>query len=152
MIGRRLRDEDLIRTEDGTPEHLNMYADDVCGAGAIARAVKDLLGGGRASFAICEREPPHVVPLVKEVINWAPMPGRACIRWCGEGGNPDGAGSQTLHGCGSVYTKGNVADLDPLRVCAVMSATLFKRGRWIFRLAETTDGEPTKIAKGGDDD
>ena len=136
-MGRTLTNEQCIKNDVGTPDGLNMYADDVCGAGAIVRGVGDLLAGQVVSFAVCKRDPGHAVPEIMNIVTVAAMPDRACVRYCGEGGRPDGAGSSTVHGCGSVYAKGTVADLDPLRIVAALSFNLTCKGKWIFRLAAT---------------
>lgn len=134
-----LHENEVARTENGTPESLNMYALDVCGPGAVVRAVRDLRAGRPAAFAVCVRDPDGsgAAPLVVEVVRVVPMPGRACLRLAGEGGRPDGPGSSTVHGCGSIYDQGSAASLDPVTVAAYMSALLARRGDWFFLLKST---------------
>jgi len=132
---------DVISSETGTPDHLRQYAADVCGASAITRAVNDLFAGHWVEFARCERKPEGsgAEPRIVEIIRWQVLPGASVVRYCGEGGNPDGAGSHTLHECGSVYDRGSIADLNAVTVAAAMGLAL--GGQWFFRLNGPTETE-----------
>jgi len=131
----KLTNEMCFETQNGTPDDLAMYADDVTGTGAIAQAVKDLLAGKTVTFASCTRDG-AAPPMINDIITFAPMPGSACVRICGERDKPDSASSSTLHGCGSIYAKGTIADLDPIRIAASMTYALFSAGKRVFRLKD----------------
>lgn len=135
---KKLLEHEVAKTETGTPEHLNMYAEDVHGPGAIVRAVRELRAGRSVAFAICTRFPEGSgsPPMVKKTIRFAPMPGSACVRYAGEGRRPDGAGSSTVHGCGSIYDKGSTADLNPVVMAAYLSAVVSSQSYWYFLLAD----------------
>lgn len=135
---RPLKDTEVARTKTGTPEELNMYADDVCGAGSVVRAVEELCAGRPVAWAVCERPPEDSGSrtMVRDVVRLAPMPGRACVRFVGTDGRPDGAHSSTVHGCGSMDVRGSVRDLDPVNMAARIAAMLARSGGWFFLLAE----------------
>ena len=133
-----LTNTEVIETKNGTPAHLSMYAADVHGPGAVVRAVHELIAGEVASvaFAVCDRLPEGSgsEPEIKKIIRWARMPGAACVRYCGEDGKPDSAGSHTLIGCGNVDIVGTISDLDAMQVVAAMVNELAQRSYWYYRL------------------
>ena len=132
----RLNKQHVVLSETGTPAPLNIYAADVCGPGAVVRAVRELRAGLPAAFAVCDRLPEGSGnwPTVREIIRFAPMPGAACIRYAGEDGKPDSIGSSTVYGCGSLDILGEAADLDPVTVAAHLAAVLASKTHWYFLL------------------
>ena len=136
MNGKLLLETDVAKTETGTPDLLNMYAGDIKGPGAIVRAGRELRAGRGVAFAVTDRLPAGSAakPVIREVVRFVPMPGRASIRYAGEGGAPYSPGSSTVYGCGSVDTRGAVRDLDPVTVAACLSHVLARKTAWYFLL------------------
>jgi hypothetical protein len=65
--GDSLTNANVFQTRTGTPPHLNLYAFDVCGVGAVVHGIKDALDGTKVVFAAATRidcEPPIVVKTV----------------------------------------------------------------------------------------
>ena len=135
-MGTILNKYDVAKTNTGTPEHLNMYAYDVCGAGSVVRGIEELREGKNVSFAICDRLPEGSGnwPTVREIITFCPVPKRACIRFAGEDGQPMSGGSSTVHGLGSVDFKGDVKDLNPVVMAAHLTEVLAHKTSWYFLL------------------
>jgi hypothetical protein len=127
---------DCIKTLTGTPEQYAMYAYDIQGPGAVVRAVNDIRAGLTVRFAVCTRlDGSGDIPEIKETLVFSGAPGFACLRFCGENDNPMGPGSHTVHGCGTLDNRGDVADLDPLEMVANITQVLARKSDWYFRLA-----------------
>ena len=121
-----------IKTATGTPEDRSMYAYDVVGAGAVARAAHDVVTDDEnVRFAVCERDDSGP-PQIKTTVEWAQSSDGNSVRYCTEG-NPEGAGSHML--CEAWPENGGYRDLDVADVAAHMMSALSKMGgSWIFRL------------------
>jgi hypothetical protein len=91
-----------------------------CGPIGMAMAAEDLIRGQKVLFAICK--PGSLEWTVEEIIRMAVPDGRRVVRYLGEGG-PMGAGSHTVHGSGSIDTKGEYTldDLPLITACVCMA-------------------------------
>ena len=128
---KNLTREMVAESNTGTPEHLSMYAYDVTGPAAIAIAAKMcVLHGRTVRVAACVKDGGEP-PVIKEIFEWATVPGYKVVRYCFEG-NPNGAESHTLHG--SVDEKGDPTEMDVVEVAAKMTWVLACSGNCAFRL------------------
>jgi len=129
----KLTKDMVAKTTSGTPDHLAMYANDVTGPSAVAIAAKMcVLHGRKVRLAACNKkggEDPEVV----EIFEFGTVPNRKCVRYCGENGNPLGAGSHTLYG--DAEEQGDCDAIDVVEVATKMAWAVAKSGNSVFRLA-----------------
>ena len=104
-----------------------------CGPLGMVLAAQDLIDGDTVCFALCE--PDRLGWEIKEIIRMAVPDGLRVVRHLGEGG-PMGAGSHTVHGSGSVDTKGeyDYDDLPLLTACVCMA--VIRTGHMAIRVKE----------------
>jgi len=114
---------------DGT----SIFGPDRCGGEAIALAVTDcLLSPGRVAVLSLGQHPKDG-GAVKRWFRFGVgvVDGVPCLRWCGEGGNPNGAGSS------SVVASWNPDPLQPARLATKVAwnvaAAMDAEARWVFR-------------------
>ena len=121
----------VAKTLTKVPENIAMYACDVSGPEAIAIAAKMcVLHGRNVRLAACSKEGGEA-PEIKEIFEWATVPGYKVVRYCAEG-NPRGAGSHTLYG--NDDERGDPATMDVVEVAVKMAWVLARRGNMAFRL------------------
>ena len=104
---------------------------------ALSQAAADMLDGKTVAFALCDRDGGYQPVIIKEIVSFAmgtggdPASGHAerAPRYCGENGNPDGAGSHSL--IPSWYKD---ACADRASIAAAL-ALAFRGHKHFFRLA-----------------
>ena len=91
-----------------------------CGPLGMAMAAEDLINDATVTFALCK--PDGLGWEIEEIIRMAVPAGLRVVRYLGEGG-PMGAGSHTVHGSGSIDTKGEYTldDVPLLTACVCMA-------------------------------
>jgi hypothetical protein len=96
------------------------FQEENCGPIGMVLAAGDLITGSTVAFAICK--PGSLEWTVEEIIRMAVPDGLRVVRYLGEGG-PIGAGSHTVHGSGSLDTKGEYTldDLPLITACVCMA-------------------------------
>lgn len=75
------------------PSDLLIWQDENHGIAALVQAAKDICNGKTVKFALCTRSGEQT-PVIQEIVTLAM--GKDSSRYCGEHGNPDGAGSHAL--------------------------------------------------------
>jgi hypothetical protein len=68
MDKKTLTIKDIADTTTGTPDNLRLYAFDVHGIGAAARAARELVDGKKVRLALCTRTPVSAAPVIDEVL------------------------------------------------------------------------------------
>jgi len=98
------------------PSKLLPFQGDVYGNGAIVRAVHEALDGKNVTLVGCIRSD-ALDYRVRKVVSFGLgcVDGSPCVRYTGEGGKPNGAGSH------SVICSGQVDTLDPAALCATIA-------------------------------
>jgi len=111
----------------------NAFQAENCGAVGMVKAAQALIDGKTVVFAICK--PDGLDWNIKEIIRMAVPDGLRVVRYLGEGG-PMGASSHTVHGSGSVDTKGEFGydDLPLLTACVCMA--VIRSGMMAIRVRE----------------
>jgi len=128
-----LNESQIFETNCGSSP--KMYADGVTGLGAKLAAAADIVAGKIVQFAVCDREQAGP-PVIREIITWGMGTGGdvaegyepRCVRFCGEGFNPDGSGSHSLIPSWYPYC----ADL--VAIAAAITGDLAQRSPTCFRL------------------
>ena len=111
----------------------NPFQAENCGPIGMVKAAQDLIDGETVAFAVCE--PTGFDWEIKEIIRMAVPEGLRVVRYLGEGG-PMGAGSHTVHGSGSLDTKGEYNDDDLPLLTACVCMAVIRTGMMAIRVKE----------------
>lgn len=101
---------------------LDMWQEDVCGAGAVVAAVDAVLSGDGTVATLIGSDHPKDGGVVRRIVTFGVghVDHKPCVRYCGEGMSPNGAGSS------SVIMSGVSTSLDRTTLCATLALEMGK--------------------------
>lgn len=119
---------------EGIPANLHPFQDENHGIAALIAAGQDIANGKKVSFAIAHIDHPRTVRVIDEIVTIGRGTGgdtseghtEHAPRYCGEGNDPDGAGSHALIPSWYDYA------MNPAAIAAALALSF--SGREFFRI------------------